>query len=184
MTTMTTPDTMPRVWLSCLACYNAGRLVGEWYDAESADTVSIDGLHIDAGTVARVSCEEMWVMDTDGMPVSREMSPAEAAEWGRVLAEVPEWQRDALAAWVRSGDYIAEGHGDIPSLPDFEERYAGEWPSFLDYAWELADDTGMLAELPEWARPYFDMKAYARDLSFDHTAEPAPGGGVYVFRSL
>lgn len=182
--TMTTIDTTPRAWIGCLACYNAGRLVGEWYDAEQADAVNIDSLHIDAGTVARVSCEEMWVMDTDGLPVSREMSPAEAAEWGRVLAEVPEWQRGALAAWVRSGDYIAEGMGDIPSLPDFEERYAGEWDSFSDYAWELAEDTGMLSEIPEWARPYFDMDAYARDLAFDHTTERAPNGGVYVFRSL
>ena len=41
-------------------------------------------------------------MDTDGLPIAREMSPAEAAEWGALLADVDEWQRDALAAWVAS----------------------------------------------------------------------------------
>lgn len=183
MTTMTT-DTAPRVWIGCLACYNSGRLVGEWYDAAEADTVAVDGLHVDAGTVARVSCEELWVMDHENLPISGECSPVEAAEWGRLLAEVDEWQRDALLAWVRSGDYIAEGRGDLPSLPDFEERYAGEWDSFRDYAEELADDMGLMREVPEWARAYFDLDAWARDLAYDYTTEPAPNGGVYVFRSL
>ena len=183
ITTATDTDTAARVWIACLACYNDGRLVGDWFPAEGADDVTLDEIHAHHGGT-RMGCEEMWVFDTDGLPISREMSPAEAGEWGRLLAEVPEWQRDALAAWVQSGDYIAEGRGDLPSLPDFEERYAGEWETFLDYAWELAEDTGMLAELPEWARPYFDMNAFARDLTFDHTTMAAPNGGVYVFRCL
>lgn len=42
MTTMTTTstDTTPRVWVGCLACYNAGRLVGDWHDASDADEVT------------------------------------------------------------------------------------------------------------------------------------------------
>ena len=123
-------------------------------------------------------------MDTDGLPISREMSPAEAGEWGALLAEVDEWQRDALAAWVASGDYVAEGRGDLPSLPDFEERYAGEWDTFEDYAAELFDDCGYGAEMPEHLAAYFDMRAWARDLAHDYTTHPAPGGGVFVFRSL
>jgi antirestriction protein len=183
MTTMTT-DTTPRVWIGCLACHNAGSLVGEWYDAADADTVSIDALHIDAGTVARISCEEMWVMDQEYLPISGECSPAEAGEWGRVLGDVDDWQRDALLAWVRSGDYIAEGTGSLPSLPDFEERYAGEWDSFREYAENLADDIGLLSGVPDELAAYFDWSAWTRDLAYDYTTEPAPGGGVYVFRCL
>lgn len=180
----TITDTTPRAWIGCLHCYNSGRLVGEWYDAAEADMVTIDGLHVDAGTIANVSCEEMWVMDTDGLPIAREMSPAEAAEWGALLAEVDEWQREALAAWVASGDYIAEGHGDLPSLPDFEERYAGEWDSFRDYAESLADDIGLLQDVSDTLAAYFDWAAWTRDLAYDYTTHPAPGGGVFVFRSL
>jgi antirestriction protein len=128
--------------------------------------------------------EEIWVMDTDGLPISREMSPTEAGEWGPLLAEVDEWQRDALAAWVASGDYTAEGPGDLPSLPDFEERYAGEWGSFRDYAENLADDIGLLQDVPHEIAAYFDWSAWTRDLAYDYTTHPAPGGGVFVFRSL
>ena len=28
---------MPRVWIGCLACYNEGNLVGDWFDADVAD---------------------------------------------------------------------------------------------------------------------------------------------------
>lgn len=177
-------ETAPRVWIGCLACYNAGRLLGEWYEAAAASTVTTDTLHADAGTVARASCEELWVMDTEGLPVSREMSPDEATKWADVLSEVDEWHRDALAAWVRSGDYVAAGHGDIPSLPDFEERYAGEWDSFEDYAAGLFEELGYAADMPEHLAPYLDMRAWARDLAYDYVTEASCDGGVHVFRSL
>jgi antirestriction protein len=170
------------VWIGCLTCYNDGRLVGEWHDAVDAETVTPEQIH------GRTSDhEELWCLDTDGLPVSHETSPAEAAEaaeWGAVLAEVDDSQRDALVAWVRSGDYIANGHGDIPSLPDFEERYAGEWDGFENYAADLFEDLGYAADMPEHLAPYFNMRSWARDLAYDHTIEEAPGGGVFVFRRL
>jgi antirestriction protein len=179
MSTTTTTTTEPAVWIGCLACYNAGRLVGEWVDAVDAADVTPEAIHGHP-----TAHEELWVMDTDGLPISREMSPAEAGEWGAVLAEVDEWQRDALAAWVASGDYVAEGRGDLPSLPDFEERYAGEWDSFRDYAENLADDIGLLQDVPDTLTAYFNWDVWIRDLAYDYTTHPAPGGGVFVFRSL
>ena len=178
MTTMTTPTALTtttdaRVWIGCLACYNSGRLTGQWYDAREAGEVTTDALHIDSGCLAPVSHDELWVMDHEGLPISGECSPAEAQEWAEVLDAVDEWQRDALLAWVRSGDYVAEGRGDLPSLPDFEERYAGEWDSFREYAENLADDIGMLADVPDELAAYFDWDAWTRDLAYDYTTEPA-----------
>lgn len=178
----TQTDTTARAWIGCLACYNDGRLVGDWFAAIDADDITLDEVHAHHGGT-RMGCEELWVMDTDGLPISREMSLSEAAEWGAVLAEVGEWQRDALVAWVASGDYVAEG-GDLPSLSDFEERYAGEWDSFREFAENLVDETGLLDSLPDELSAYFDWEAWTRDLSYDYTTYPATGGGVYVFRSL
>lgn len=107
-----------------------------------------------------------------------------AAEWGRLLADVDEWQRGALAAWVQSGDYIADGGGDLPSLPDFEERYAGGWDSFREYAENLADEIGLLAGVADELTAYFDWSAWTHDLAYDYTIRPASSSGVYVFRCL
>lgn len=178
MITMTATDTTPRVWVGCLACYNAGRLVGHWCDATGADEITTADVHGHAS-----SHEELWCFDIENIPVRREMSPSEAAEWGRVFDEVDEHQREALYAWVASGDYVAEGTGDLPSTSDFEERYCGEWESFDDYARQLADDIGLLNDVPEEIARFFDWESWTRDLAFDYSIVDADTG-VYVFRSL
>lgn len=49
-------STTPRAWIGCLACYNEGRLVGDWFDAVTADEVTrvcpISGLIAIEGVVA------------------------------------------------------------------------------------------------------------------------------------
>lgn len=177
MTAMTATDTTPRVWIGCLACYNAGRLVGDWHDASDADEVTTADVH---GRDS--SHDELWCFDLENIPVRREMSPSEAAEWGRVFYEVDEHQRAALYAWVAGGDYVSEGAGGLPSASDFEERYAGHWDSFDDYARQLADDIGLLSDVPEGIASYFDWQSWTRDLKFDYTVVDADSG-VYVFRS-
>lgn len=181
MTTTTQPAM--RVWIGCMSCYNSGRLVGDWFDAVHADEVTLADVHRGSGGRC-ASCEELWCFDIDDMPVHREMSPAEAAEWGRVVEEVDEHLRPALLAWVRSGDYVAESTSDLPSVSDFEERFAGEWESFREYAENLAEDIGLLRDVAEEIARYFDWEAWTRDLAFDYTVEAAADGGVYVFRSL
>lgn len=58
---MRTTTTDPAVWIGCLACYNAGRLTGDWYQATEADEVTPARLHGGVSTTH----EELWVMDHD-----------------------------------------------------------------------------------------------------------------------
>ncbi len=176
-------DSPPRAWIGCLHCLNDGALVGHWFDAIDADTVSVDDVHRGSGRDGS-HCEELWVMDHEGIPVSGEMSPHEATAWATSLTSVDEHLRPALRAWVASGDYVAEGIGDLPSIADFEDRYCGEWETFREYAEQLADDIGLLSSAPEELARYFNWDAWTRDLGFDYTDAPAPAGGVFVFRNL
>lgn len=73
MTTRTNTDTTPRAWIGCLACYNNARLVGEWFDAETADEVTLADVHGGAHR-AHSGCEELWVMDHENIPASGEIS--------------------------------------------------------------------------------------------------------------
>ncbi|ALN15764.1 antirestriction protein ArdA [Acidipropionibacterium acidipropionici] len=177
-----TTDTTPRAWLGCLSCYNAGRLVGDWFDAVDADAVTSYDIH---GAHSRAdSHDELWVFDHENLPVSGELDTVTAASWGRCLAEVDEHLRPALCAWIRSGDYVAEGNSDLPSIGDFEERYCGEWDSFREYAESPVDDVGLLDGVPEEIANYFDWTSWTRDLAMDYSTYPNPDGGVYVFRDL
>ena len=181
-TTPSTTDTTPRAWVGCLSCYNEGRLVGDWFNAEIADEVTTYDVH---GAHSRAdSHDELWVFDHENIPVRGEMDPLTAAAWGQCLAEVDEHFRPALCAWVESGDYVAEGTGDLPSISDFEERYCGEWSDFDDYARQLADNIGLLDGVPEEIARYFDWRAWSRDLAMDYSTYGNPEGGVFVFLDL
>lgn len=175
-------DTTPRVWIGCLSCYNSGSLVGEWFDAESADDVSLEMVHYGQSRVFP-ECEELWVMDHEYLPIEGECSPMEAALWGRLMAELCEWERDAFRAYVRTGLGSVDGDG-LPDVSEFRDVYCGEFSSFEDYAESLWDDLGYDSEIPEHLRSYIDMDRWTRDLEFDYVSERGENGSVYVFRSL
>lgn len=46
----------------------------------------------------------------------------------------------------------------------FDEAYRGEADSEEAYACEFVEDCGLLSEVPESLRDYFDFEAYARNL--------------------
>ncbi|MBL3698987.1 antirestriction protein ArdA [Leucobacter luti] len=180
MTAAAMEDTTPRVFISCLACYNAGRLVGEWFDAAGADGIGLAEVH---GSPSRVrqGCEELWVMDHENIPVRGEMSPHDAARWAETIEEADEHLRPALFAWVRSGSYTAQGSSDLPVVSDFIDKYCGHYESFRDYLEQLADDTAMFEGIPDVLQSYFDWDRFAADEAHSYATEDAPDGGVFIF---
>lgn len=167
----------PRVWVGCLGCYNAGRLVGRWVNAEDAADLSPEDVH---GRPS--SHEELWCLDLEGFPYGTgELSPSTASKWGDLFAGVGECQWGALLAWVESGCCILDSD-DLPIVSEFEERFCGCWDSFRDFADFEVEETGLLSGVPDEIARYFDYDAYARDLRFDYIVADAPEGGVYLFR--
>lgn len=64
MNTFTTEDTTARIWVGCLACHNAGRLVGEWFDAIDGDTLTVADVHRGQDCVPS-NCEEICFCSYD-----------------------------------------------------------------------------------------------------------------------
>lgn len=172
-------DLTPRAWIGCVACYNSGRLVGEWFGAGNASDVTLSEVH---GGQAQIlsGCEELWCFDTENIPVDRELSPHEAKQWGEVFNEVDEHLWPALHAWVRSGVYMAQSNSDVPVTGDFIDSYMGEHETFTSYLQEYLNDIGLLADAPELAQRYFDWERFARDEEHNYTVCET-SGGVFVF---
>lgn len=178
MSLSTTIPTAPRVWIGCLACYNASRLVGEWFDAEDAAEVAPEDLH-----GRPTSHEELWCFDHEGFPRGTgEMSPSTASAWGELYVEVGERQWDAILAWVESGCHVVDADG-LPCASDFVDRFCGSWDSEQSYAAHLADELGIWDEVPEHLHSYFDLDVWWRDARLDYTVADASDGGVFIFRS-
>lgn len=187
-----------KVWIGCLACYNDGRLIGQWYEAAEAGAVTTKALHAaagietdEAGYVAGEERygphEELWVMDTDEAPhrsLNREMSPMEAQQIGDLLADIerriPE---SAVPAYFAYLDHV--GHrADEDHVEDFEDAYAGTWGSEEDFAQDLAEELEAVPEEYSWPASYIDWERATRDLFMsDYFSVDAGSDGVYVFRN-
>lgn len=165
--TITMQDTdTPSAWVGCLGCYNNGNLFGKWLPGNVCDDLEAAGLArietIGDYTAARcVKCggDEFNVFDHEnfGGLLSGECSPVEAREAAELWEQAPESEREAWAAYL---DNIGKG----ATYSDFQDNYIGEFNSDYEIAEEFANECGLLDEMPESLRRYFDFDAYARDL--------------------
>src|SRR3954463_11580572 len=92
-TDMNTTET-PRVWIACLASYNAGRLVGEWVDATDIDyfNEAVERIKVAAVKAARADGESALYF-----PVPEEFAIHDYNNFPREivssLGEYPDWEK-------------------------------------------------------------------------------------------
>ena len=195
-------ENAPQVWLGCLACYNAGRLMGDWMTPEQAATMTTDELHhrpADRDYLERDrregygEHEELVVMDSEYVPLTGEFGQGACQAIADAYDAVGEEQWDAYLAYAGTGLGGMDGSG-VSDPSDFEEAFAGHWDSFRSYADEWAEEqiecmaprdyAGRKVDngLTEFLTTYFDWEAHADALEQDFTVVPADGG-VFIFRN-
>lgn len=163
-----------RVWVGCVGCYSAGRLVGQWHDAVDADGLSVADLH-DGKPCPHGS--ELHCYDSEGLG-GGEFSPGEAAKRARLLADCDD--PGALLAYWQSVGFDVEH-----ATQEFPDAYCGHWDSGADYAQDLAEQLGAVDSHAQWPLSCLDWTAAWRELTHDGYFEaPCDAGGVYVFRSV
>jgi len=177
---MTTTETVtPRVWIGCLASYNAGRLIGEWCDA----TEGVEALRECQAEVAQQAIaaakeagewpvyftepEEFFLADNEGFGnLIGEYTPL----WTVAdLAEQIELHGEAFIAYVEQvvGTSYAEQVSWQEVAGDFEEAYVGTYESVEHYVegyitecgWE-----GLDGEQVEQIVNYIDLDAVVRTM--------------------
>jgi len=161
----------PRIYVRCLASYNAGHLHGKWIDATDADCIMEEIQEVLATSPEHG--EEWAIHDYEfhGLTIG-EYEPIErVAELGRLIAE----HGPAFAAYANNVGI------DYATADEFQDAFCGEHESERAYAEELFDDLN-LSDIPEHVRPYIDYDLFTRDLFLsDNYSVDAPNGGVYVF---
>lgn len=95
------------------------------------------------------------------------------------LADLIEEYGPAFEAYANN---VGEDYADAEG---FEEAYRGVWKDEEDFAFELANDCGMLPKDPSWPLTYIDWERAARDLFMDdYWSADAGNGNVYVFQNI
>lgn len=168
----------PTVWIGCLACYNACRLVGEWYDADTADLVTPEDLH-----GRPTQHEELWVMDHEDFcgALEGECSPSEAAEIAEALSELTHDEAAAFSVWVREW-------GEPENRSNWVDRFRSEYRGFHQseghFAQDWASDTCELEDrvrMTTWPYNAIDWDYAAAELFSGGFQSEEVSGGVHVF---
>lgn len=173
----------PRVYVACLASYNAGRLHGRWIDLDGLEADEI-GEAIDAMLAESPEgddAEEWAIHDHEGLCGlldGEAATPGELAEIAEAVDAVAE-DADAFQAWCEN----LGSNSDTPSelLDGFRDEFQGIWDSEQDYAENFADDIGLLDSMPDNLRHYFDWESWSRDLFLGDYWSADVAGGVAVF---
>lgn len=223
---MTTATAERRIYVACLASYNAGILHGRWIDADQTAeeiTEEVERMLEDSpepNIVVRIgvcqACDKrfrMQVRDPDAeaalecpecgsddvQSCRRGDLTRSAEEWaihdheGFEGLNVGEWESfEKIAEWAelleKHGPAYAAYAGNVgeeyADAAGFVEAYQGEYKSERAYAEEYADAVGLVDESSPMGM-YFDWDSFASDLFMDSCYSiTAPGGMVYVFRSI
>ncbi len=185
----------PRIYVACLASYNAGKLKGVWIDC------SLGLEHIQEEIqklLKKTRGEEYAIHDSENFPGYR-IDEHESLEMIAAVAEGIEKHGEAFAVYAANDpSYWAKNPGDLET--NFEDHYRGSYDNFREFSDELADE--MIAchvanqnprgfgkpdnSAREWVQQYFDYDAFARDLEHDYLVIEGPEckmsrGQIHVF---
>jgi len=142
----------PNVTVECPTCANA---LKRSYPQETADKCpTCKG----AGKIP--SAEEWAVHDSEDLPAGFRDTEwpdlAKLVERLQELEDLSDEERDAFDAFAEVEDE--------PSVETFRERFIGEFNSWADMAEDYVDSSGLLHEVPERLRYYFDYEKYGNEL--------------------
>lgn len=147
----------PRIYVACLASYNAGILHGCWIDATDPDDIREKVAAMLAASPER-DAEEWAIHDYEGF------EGAEIAEYAG-FDEVC-----ALADFVEEygglgGKLLEHFCGRLDEARAAFEDYAGEFKSLEDFAYDLTEQAG--TKIPDDIAPYVDYAAMGRDIELN-----------------
>ncbi len=167
--------TVPRIYVACLAGYNAGHLHGRWIDANQ-DADSIHEEIQEMLSASPISDAEEWAIhDHEGFCG---VSVGEYEDIERIveLAQLIDEHGPAFAAYA---SHVGIDHTDVDG---FQDAFCGHWDSEEAYA-EHTVDEGLWGEIPENLTFYIDTEKMARDLFCGDYFSVDGDCGVYVFHN-
>jgi antirestriction protein len=170
-------STPPRIYVACLAAYNAGCLHGEWIDADqSADDIA-DAVQAMLASSPEPGAEEWAIHDYEGFGSLR-LSEWESFERVSAIAQGIAEHGPAFAAWL-SYDCDREPVDDSA----FQDAYRGEWDSLRAYAEDYAESCGLYDAAESAGSPYVtvDIDALERDLDIELYSVATDHFGLYIF---
>lgn len=159
----------PAVYCGTYAKYNSGSIAGQWIDLTEFDDVD----EFVAACVALHKDEA----DPELMYQDWECIPSQYIGESWLDPEIWDYFRAIKESGLDSEVFAAGLELGLP-LTDVEEMYQGRYDSDEDFAYQMADDLGMLDDSAQWPHSCIDWERAARDLMYDYCES-----GCHYFRT-
>lgn len=155
--TARTEKDRPRIYVACLASYNAGILHGRWIDVTDPEEIR-ERVAAMLAASPEPGAEEWAIHDHDGFE-GADISEYAGFDHVCELAEFIEEHR------ALGGKLIEHFCGDLSEARAAFEDYAGEYKSLEDFAFELTEQSG--TKIPDDIAPYVDYERLGRDIELN-----------------
>ena len=157
---MTDSRNAPRIYVACLAAYNAGTLHGEWIDA----TQDVEVIRSEIKAMLKASpepdAEEYAIHDFENFG-GLQLHPYEDLDQVAQAAQLITEHGEMAALLI---DYYGGPEFLDEAAESLKERFVGSFDNREDWAWHTLEETGALKHVPESLRPYVDLERYTRDM--------------------
>lgn len=172
----------PRLYIACLASYNAGWLHGKWIDA----TQGYDAVYEEIEEMLKDSpVTKKWgdIAEEWAIHDSENFGSYKVAEWGNLeeLCEVASLLQEEQGELVLEiMNYLGSGTSLEDAKEFLENNYHGHYKDLGDYAVEMFD-CGCY-EIPKHIYNYIDFDAMGRDYELGGDIFTIDDGfGVHIF---
>lgn len=160
----------PRIYVACLASYNAGILHGAWIDCDQDPDDIRDAIAAMLAKSSQPNAEDWAIHDSEGwcgVRVSESHDIDELAELAELITDADD--EDLIEAAIAcSGGF---GPDEIRATL---ERFVGSYDSLADWAEELCSDLYDLSAFPSFITSHIDWEYVAKNeliMSGDYTHE-------------
>lgn len=123
--------------------------------------------------------EETIISDAEGINCNEYSNIFEVNEQAEQIEELEEYEQEILEALINEG-YNFEEALDI--VQDGDYMYYDNCNDMTDVAYQYIEETGLLNDVPDFMRNYFDYEAYGRDMSYEGHFIATDSGYIEVTR--
>ena len=172
---------MIEICLTNLGKYNEGKLIYSRL-VLPATTEDIQAAYDEIGLADGTMYEEAFISDyeTDinGLSISEYASLDDLNELAEELENFDEYELEAFGAMLEYG-YATDGA--LKKVQDGDYMYYSGCCSMAEVAEQYADETGLLANIPDDLRYYFDFEAYGRDMEINGSFVETESGYIEIY---
>ena len=175
----TDPPCSYRIYVACLASYNAGTLHGKWIDLDYKSLEEVeDEIQVMLKQSKEPFAEEYAIHDYEGICCEEYESIRLIVDKVEVLCSLEENEKESYLAFCNNLSTLDSNEHPQNLLDKYRDCFYGHYDREIDFAEELFDEHA----IPEHVLPYIDHEKYSLMLFMtDFYSLEAPDHGVYVF---